>query len=248
MILGNQTQNLGALLFKFRGQIPVILVFLILPLSYFFPYTLTPYFISKFFLDFIIIFSLLGGVFLRIWTTGFRQEHTSGRNRHQQVAHVLNTTGVYSLCQHPLYFANGLLWFGVLLFFENISVLVLGIFCYCILTCAIIKEESAFLSLKFGEVYFDWKNKTSIILPRISRFKSENRPFNLPRVLATEYPCWTSIFAILLLLDVCKNYYVYNVFAITKFDFSLVVLGLFVGLTGRFVKYVLLRKWLKMSI
>ena len=60
------------------------------------------------------------GFMVRFYTIGTTPQGTSGRNTKQQVATVLNSTGMYSLLRHPLYLGNYLIWFGFLLFFYNL--------------------------------------------------------------------------------------------------------------------------------
>ena len=47
------------------------------------------------------------GLLIRCITIGQAADHTSGRNTQTgQVAHDLNTTGLYSMLRHPLYLGN----------------------------------------------------------------------------------------------------------------------------------------------
>jgi len=55
----------------------------------------------------------LGGLAIRIITTGAAPRGTSGRSTRTQKARVLNTTGAYSVVRHPLYLGNGLIALGV---------------------------------------------------------------------------------------------------------------------------------------
>lgn len=55
----------------------------------------------------------LAGFGLRIATVGFAPPGTSGRNRHEQQARSLTTTGTYSLVRHPLYLGNYVMWRSV---------------------------------------------------------------------------------------------------------------------------------------
>ena len=50
---------------------------------------------------------------MRFYTVGTTPKETSGRNTNQQVAAVLNSTGMYSMLRHPLYLGNYLIWVGL---------------------------------------------------------------------------------------------------------------------------------------
>ena len=58
----------------------------------------------------------LGGLAWRAVTVGYVPKDTSQRNSARPQAEALNTTGLYSVVRHPLYFGNYLMWFGVALF------------------------------------------------------------------------------------------------------------------------------------
>jgi hypothetical protein len=51
-----------------------------------------------------------------------------------------------------------------------------------------------------------------------------------------------------LALHILKNSIESNTFSFGKGDLQLVVVGLVVGFSGRFYKYIVVRKWLKKSI
>ena len=52
---------------------------------------------------------------------GFTPRGTSGRNTKEgQVAESLNTLGMYSMCRHPLYLGNLLMWLGIVMYMGHL--------------------------------------------------------------------------------------------------------------------------------
>ena len=109
---------MGDYLFKYRGQIPIILFLLIIPFILYNDYSqFTSSVIEK---NKIVsfLFSFLGMI-IRIYTVGNTPGGTSGRNRKKQIAKKLNTKGVYSISRNPLYFGNYLIWLGLSIYSLN---------------------------------------------------------------------------------------------------------------------------------
>ena len=59
------------------------------------------------------------GLGIRVFTVGFTPKNTSGRNTAEQIADVLNTSGIYSMVRHPLYVGNFFMWLGIGLLTQN---------------------------------------------------------------------------------------------------------------------------------
>ena len=117
MALIHSFEKSGNTLFKYRGQIPVILFITAIPVVY-----LTDFSIFRendlyfwLLLGFSAVLSLAGQV-IRAIAIGTSNKNTSGRNRDQQVADALNTKGIYSTVRHPLYLGNYFMWIGIVVF------------------------------------------------------------------------------------------------------------------------------------
>ncbi|MEZ4889707.1 MAG: hypothetical protein R2779_03820 [Crocinitomicaceae bacterium] len=105
MALVHSFETSGNKLFRYRGQIPVILFILAIPVVYFTDYE----FIKD---NDILYYTLLitcalisvSGQIIRSIAIGTSNKNTSGRNTKEgQVAEALNTEGIYSTLRHPLY-------------------------------------------------------------------------------------------------------------------------------------------------
>ena len=122
MALVQSFEKQGNFLFKYRGQFPVLLFILSVPFIYLTDYTLINYKEYNVFMFTAISISVLGFL-VRFYTIGTTPKGTSGRNTKEQVADVLNSSGMYSMVRHPLYLGNYLIWLGISLASFNIFLL-----------------------------------------------------------------------------------------------------------------------------
>ena len=108
---------MGNFLFKYRGQIPIILYFLVIPfINYTDYHSFSLQIIQQNTILSVLIMFL--GLFIRFYTVGKTPGGTSGRNRKKQIAKKLNKKGIYSITRNPLYF--GIYNFSVeLVYFQN---------------------------------------------------------------------------------------------------------------------------------
>jgi protein-S-isoprenylcysteine O-methyltransferase Ste14 len=195
----NQLEKLGNQFFKYRGQIPVLFFLGAFILMHFFPmyqnwlnlnYTITA-----------IGLVVLGHI-IRALAVGKRAAHTSGRNRDQQVAHTLNSTGLYSMVRHPLYLGNITTYIGWAVFTGIDWLAPVFLVLFVAYYRLIIYAEEQFLTRKFGQTYLDWKSQTPLLLPAFWKFKANPQPFSIKVVLENEYSGWaasmTTAFVLLL--------------------------------------------------
>ena len=112
MALIQSMEKEGNFLFKYRGQFPLLLFILSVPFIYLTDYNSISIELQTYYLYLAITFSTLG-LLVRFYTIGTTPEGTSGRNTNEQIASVLNSTGMYSMLRHPLYLGNYLIWLGI---------------------------------------------------------------------------------------------------------------------------------------
>jgi protein-S-isoprenylcysteine O-methyltransferase Ste14 len=188
------------------------------------------------------------GLILRVIVVGFKAPHTSGRNRHEQVAQSLNTTGPYSITQHPLYLGSFLIWIGVSIPMNNLIFFLGTILFSMVFFTMLIREESNFLSEKFGDLYAEWSKRTPVFYVNPFSFIPAKNSFDGIRVLATEYPTWISIIAGLLLTDLLRYFLIQSNDNLLSSIYCWISIGVALGIGGRFFKYVVVLRWLKRSI
>lgn len=184
MALINELEKQGNFLFKYRGQFPVVLFILAIPFLYFTDST-HPLLAENY--SVLAIALSLVGFLIRAYTIGTTPRGTSGRNTKEQVAEVLNSTGIYSMVRHPLYLGNYFMWIGIVVFTFNWYFVVVVSLLYWVYYERIMFAEERFLERKFGQQYLEWASKLPAFIPKFSQFKKSNIPFSLVSVLRREY-------------------------------------------------------------
>ncbi len=193
MALIQSFEKTGNTLFKYRGQIPVLIFLLAIPILIF---TNTELYLQLFvgqrqilrvILIVLAFLTTLSGLVLRAYTVSTTPKGTSGRNTDKQVANTLNTMGIYSVVRHPLYLANYLIWAGILIFSMNIWALIIVSLVYWIYYERIMFAEEAFLRSKFGQDFEDWANRVPAFLPQWSLFEKGDMQFSFKTFLRREY-------------------------------------------------------------
>jgi protein-S-isoprenylcysteine O-methyltransferase Ste14 len=186
MALVNELEKQGNFLFRYRGQIPIVLFVLAIPFIYF--TDLNVYSDSQ--LNTITIFAMaisFLGFLVRAYTIATTPGGTSGRNTKEQIADFLNSTGIYSLLRHPLYLGNYLMWIGIVLFTFSIYFVVIVSLMYWLYYERIMFAEERFLEKKFGQAYLDWSSTKSAFLPRFSSYVKSSVSFSFKSILRREY-------------------------------------------------------------
>ncbi|MFN5652903.1 MAG: methyltransferase family protein [Flavobacteriia bacterium] len=185
----NQLEKLGNQFFKYRGQIPVLFFLAAFILMHFFPK-------QHNWLDTRYTFTAIGlvvlGHIIRALAVGKRAAHTSGRNRDEQVAEAVNSTGIYSMVRHPLYLGNITTYIGWAVFTGIDWLVPLFLVLFVAYYRLIIYAEEQFLTRKFGQAYLDWKSQTPLLLPAFWKFKANPQPFSIKVVLENEYSGWAA--------------------------------------------------------
>ena len=160
--------------------------------------------------------SLLG-LIVRVLVIGFTPKGTSGRNTANQVAETLNTKGIYSVVRHPLYLGNFLMWFGIILYVNNIWFAIACILLFWLYYERIMFAEEQFLKGKFGDPYLKWSMTAPPFFPKLSGWQNANLKFSLRNVLKREYNGLFALGISFAYLNVLKNFISTKKFMITDF-------------------------------
>ena len=158
----NQWEKLGNQFFKYRGQIPAFIFLLAFGLMHLYPEKEIWHNATNTYLALALV--VLGHL-IRALAVGKRAAHTSGRNRDEQVAEALNSTGIYSMVRHPLYLGNITTYMGWVVFTGISWLIPLMLFIFLFYYRFIIYAEEQFLTRKFGQEYQLWKRQTPLLLP-----------------------------------------------------------------------------------
>lgn len=188
MALVHSFEENGNKLFKYRGQIPILLFLLSVPVVYFTDYD----FLKKheeLELPLLIVFAVVSfiGQVIRAIAIGTSNKNTSGRNTQEQVAEALNTKGIYSTVRHPLYLGNYFMWIGIVMYTFNVWFVLLVSLFFWLYYERIMFAEERFLERKFGQQYVDWSMKVPAFWPGFKNYVPTEIPFSMKTILRREY-------------------------------------------------------------
>ena len=231
MALQEEFEQQGSWLFRYRGILPIVILFV--AAAVYVNMELNP---EKFFLEDTpyeiyyemgcLLVSLLG-LFVRMYTIGHTPANTSGRNTSQgQIADTLNTTGIYSVVRHPLYLGNFLMWLGIALLTGSVWFVVVFCLAYWIYYERIMYAEEQFLRRKFGSTYTEWAEKTPAFIPKFKLFIKPSVSFSWKKALRREKNGILALFLIFAAFNVAgelvENQADFNYFLVVMCVISLV--------------------------
>jgi protein-S-isoprenylcysteine O-methyltransferase Ste14 len=205
MALLEEMEAQGNFMFKYRGQLPLIIVFVGIAVFAFDKVNNPTAEVSDM-TYFLALGVSLFGLLIRILTVGFTPKNTSGRNTEEQLADVLNTTGIYSTVRHPLYVGNFFMSLGIALLIENHWFTIVFTMFYWLYYERIMFAEEQFLRGKFGEKYVEWSMGRNAFVPTFKNYQKPNIPFNWKKVILKEKNGVVSMFVLLLAFATINQY------------------------------------------
>jgi protein-S-isoprenylcysteine O-methyltransferase Ste14 len=209
MALVHSFEKNGNKLFRYRGQIPVILFLMAIPVIYFTDVTeiMDDEDLYSIFTGVAIGLSIIGQV-IRAVAIGTSNKNTSGRNRDEQVADALNTKGIYSTVRHPLYLGNYFMWIGIVAFTFNIWFFIVVSLMFWIYYERIMFAEERFLERKFGNAYVDWSNGVPAFFPSFKNYKKGDIPFSMKTIMRREYSGITATMLGFIFVAYLREYFI----------------------------------------
>lgn len=209
MALVHSFEKSGNFLFRYRGQIPVVLFILAIPVVYFTDYSfLGKYDWMYYALMILAIVVSFYGQYIRAVAIGTSNKNTSGRNTQEQVAEALNTTGIYSTCRHPLYLGNYFMWIGIVIFTFNIWFFAIVSLAFWLYYERIMFAEERFLERKFGDDYVNWSLKVPAFFPSRKNYVKGNIPFSMKTILRREYSGVTATILGFVFVDFLRSWFI----------------------------------------
>jgi protein-S-isoprenylcysteine O-methyltransferase Ste14 len=200
-MLVKELESQGNTLFKYRGQLPVILLLTGLAIYY-----LSAAEIEVPYWTYTSLAVVLLGQFIRIYAIGHASRNTSGRNTQQQVADAVNTKGAYSIVRHPLYVGNFFMWLGSAMLSQNIPFIVIFILIFWLFYERVMIAEEQFLAKKFGSIYSDWAAKVPPFIPRFANWQSNEYSFSWKVILKREDTPVLNITVVFFLFELVRLY------------------------------------------
>ena len=230
MALVHSFEKNGNFLFRYRGQIPVLLFLASIPVIYFTDYNWLELDGEQKHLWLIIaaIISFLGQV-IRAIAIGTSNKNTSGRNTKEQVAEALNTKGIYSTVRHPLYLGNYLMWIGIVIYVLNPWYVIVVSLLFWLYYERIMFAEERFLERKFGEPYVNWSNSVPAFFPSMKNYVKSEIPFSMKTILRREYSGVTATIIGFLFVEILRDYKFNNGFINNNMYW--IVLGVALGIS-----------------
>ena len=246
MSLIQSFQKSGNFLFKYRGQIPLLLFVIGIPYLLFNNTRLYSLLAQQdscsctftAIITIVAVVVSLIGFLIRIYTIGTTPRGTSGRNRDKQVAEQLNCTGIYSVVRHPLYLGNYLMWAGLLIFTMDISLFLLVSLIYWLYYERIMLVEEQFVESRFGVQFQEWANRTNAIFPSFKNYKKGTIPFSVKPALRREYSGLFAMSFTYAVVDYLTYYRVWRLLPATT-PFQWLRLSLYVLVAALFIMLIL---------
>lgn len=238
MALVHSFEKNGNTLFKFRGQIPLVLFLMSIPAVYFTDYK---GFDNNQALDFALLlvcvgFSLLGQV-IRAIAIGTSNKHTSGRNTKEQVAEALNTKGIYSTVRHPLYLGNYFMWIGIVMYTYNVWFILVVSLLFWLYYERIMFAEERFLERKFGQDYIAWSMTIPAFIPSMKNYVKSNIPFSFKTILRREYSGVTATIIGFVFVSILRMSFASKTFQFTNTHALILVIALLISFVFRTLKH-----------
>ncbi|MFC1896128.1 methyltransferase family protein [Thermodesulfobacteriota bacterium] len=186
MALREHFENTGNWLFRWRSYLPLLLIVLVV-CAILTNASMDSEEGSEIPVEMAGLFISFLGLGVRVLVVGYKPKRTSGSNTTEQVADVLNTTGMYSIVRHPLYLGNFILWFGISLLFSSWEITAITCLIFIIYYERSAFAEEEFLRKRFGDRYLAWDEKTAAFIPRFRNWQSPELSFSFKKVIGKEY-------------------------------------------------------------
>lgn len=186
MILREKFKTQGDFLFRYRSYFPLIIIITGLIV---YVQTRRNVELSEWIYNYEIACLLVSflGLFIRSYVIGYSADHTSGRNTSSgQLANEINSTGLYSVCRHPLYLGNFFMWIGVALLTLNFWFIACFIFIYWLYYERIMFAEEDFLITTYGSDYINWAKGKPAFIPRWGLWQSPKYKLSWIKIIRQE--------------------------------------------------------------
>jgi protein-S-isoprenylcysteine O-methyltransferase Ste14 len=236
MALIHSFEKSGNVLFRYRGQIPVILFLLAVPVIYFTDYSQISE-SSQVTMTYISIILSVVGFYIRAIAIGTTPKGTSGRNTKAQVAEELNMKGIYSMVRHPLYLGNYLMWIGIVTFTFNIYFVVIVSLIFWLYYERIMFAEERFLERKFRDDYINWSKNVPAFFPCVRKYKQGDISFSLKSVLRREYSGFLATVFGFLFVDHIRHYFINGTIEIYRISTYVFAAAIIISLILRSLKH-----------
>lgn len=144
------------------------------------------------------------GLLVRCAAVAYAPDGTSSRDTRALRSPSLNTTGMYSIVRHPLYFGAGLIWIGIAMSLRVWWLVAIVALAYWLYVERLMIVEEAFLTDQFPVEFSRWASRTRAFLPRPSDWIPSTGCFQFKR-LSSEHNALLTIGVAFPLLQYLAN-------------------------------------------
>ena len=236
MSLREEFERSGNWLFRWRSYLPLLLIFPVAVAAQQYHWPLHSHALQERW-EIVCLVVSFGGFLVRILTVGFVPKGTSGRNAKKgQIAERLNTTGMYSVVRHPLYFGNFLIGLGMFMFYLFWWLVAIYVLAFWLFYERICFVEEDYLRRKFGDAFEEWSRNTPAFIPHPWKWRRPHLEFSLRSVLRREYGGMLAIATPFLALEASEHYVVEGHIPFEPFWVAFIIVSLAIYLTLRLLK------------
>jgi len=240
MALQQEWEKQGNWLFRYRGQLPVVILIAGLALTYWSSGNNQLPFSDDRIWTFLCLGIVALGQIVRGMVIGFTPRNTSGRNTQAQLADVVNTTGIYSIVRHPLYLGNFFMWLGIAMLTQHLWFVVVFILVFWLFYEKVMYAEEQFLTRSHGQVYLEWASRVPAFIPASSGWKPSALSFSFRNILKRESIGILNVFICFYLFSLIAELAAGKTFSVDNFWFQTLVV-----VTAITAVIYVLRKWTK---
>lgn len=143
------------------------------------------------------IWFIILGLGIRLWSNGYAIKTV-----------VLTTSGPYSIVRNPLYLGTILITIGFMIMLNTSYAGLIFVMVMLGVYYRTIKSEERALTMRFGQLYLDYKSKVTMLIPTIFRYKAgEKWPFSFKRIIENkEYKLFVWVINIVIIFRL-KGYF-----------------------------------------
>ena len=222
MALKDEFKSQGDFLFKNRSWLPILII---LPGLYIYVVkamngTLPLGFDPEWY-EWICVAVALSGFVVRMIAIGYSSDNTSGRNTSVgQVADSVNKSGFYSMCRHPLYLGNFLIWVGIAAFTQDLWFIVAFTLAYWLYYERIMYAEETFLIGKYGKEYEDYSMGVNAFWPALGKWTKPQNSYSFIKIIRQEKAGLLNLFLVLFIFKRLALYFMEAKFEISMDFFT----------------------------
>ena len=196
MGLKKEFEQQGIWLFRYRGQLPVVILLVQLAIYFFAVRDRSLYWNEPGSWEVICLAVCLLGQIIRFMVIGYTPRNTSGRNTKAQVAEVVNQTGIYSVVRHPLYLGNFFMWLGIAMISQSPWFVAVFILVFWLFYERVMYAEEAFLRKSFGDPYKKWSERVPAFIPALQGWVPSSMNFSFRNILKRESVGFFNVFLV----------------------------------------------------